>query len=111
MSFSELLADADAATLEHLAGSEVVVYRRGDGVRTTIQGIFEAKHQTVSMGVDGISGFAPTIFVRLSDLSSDPREDSDATFIVDGKRYSARDVQRDGRGFALVMLEFSEEDT
>jgi len=108
--FSELLSGADSATLEHLTGSEVVEYFDGDGAKTIIQALFEAKHQTVSLGEGGVSGYTPSLFLRLGDLSSDPREDTDALFIVDGVSYSARDVQRDGRGCALVLLELYEQE-
>lgn len=110
MSFSDLLSAADDATLEHLTGSEVVEYRDGEGTRTRIAAIFEAKHQTLSLGETGISAFAPSLFLRLSDLTSDPREDTRATFIVNGRHYAARDTQRDGQGCALVMLHLEDSD-
>lgn len=109
MSFSDLLADTDDATLTHLAGAEVVVYRDGAGNETTVRAIFEAKHQTSSLGESGISDCAPSLFLRLEDLPTNPREDLDALFLVDDRAYSARDVQRDGQGAALILLHLEEE--
>lgn len=105
MSFADLLASADSAVLDSLAGAETVEFRTGYGVYQTVQAIFEAKHQSVSLGEMGISAFAPSLFVRLSDLPSDPRDDDGCSFIVNGRHYSPRDVQRDGQGFALIKLE------
>lgn len=110
MSFSDLLAGADSAVLDSLPGSESVEYRTSYGARKTISAIFDAAHQPILMGEMQISASAPAVFVRLSDLLSNPRDDDGCSFIIDGRHYTPRDVKRDGQGMALVTLEQRETD-
>lgn len=102
MDFAAHLASADAAVVGHL-GAEVT-YTPGVGDAVPVTGIFDAAHEQVDAGQPGVTSSGPAVFLRLSDLPSDPETDTDATVTVDGVLYRPWEPAKDGQGGVLLRL-------
>ena len=104
MPFPDVLAAGDEALREILGGP--VTYAPGAGDPVEVVGIFTAPHTAVdpeSQG-GGISTVSPTVFLKLSDLPSNPEVDPAARVTVAGVTYSWHDSQPDGLGGILLLL-------
>lgn len=101
MSFSALLAAADRAALQHLGGP--VRYAPSAGAPVDVSGIFDAAYVRVDAGQAGVVSSGPAVFLRLSDLPTDPEED-EPTITVDGATFRVREPQKDGLGGVLLLL-------
>lgn len=104
MGFTDLMAVADRSVRQTLGGS--VTYTPGAGVAVVVDGIFTAPHTQIDAGEqgNGVSTVAPTVFLTLADLPSDPKTDTEGRVTVDGVAYSWHDVQPDGMGGVLLIL-------
>lgn len=100
----DLIALMDAQTILSLGGPESVVYRAGDGYRSTVSGIFDAAYQRPTTGEAGAVSSTPAFFCTLDQLSTDPETDIGATLEVDGVGYEIREPQKDGQGAVLMYL-------
>lgn len=104
MGFADLLAATDRVVLAQLQG-DPVTYTPLWGEAVVVPGVFSAAHHIVDVGTAGVVSSIPAVFVRLSDLPSDPdAEEGGPTVSVAGKNYSVREVQRDGEGGAMLLL-------
>jgi hypothetical protein len=100
--FSELLATVDRAVRKTLGGS--VTYSPTSGSPVTVDGVFDAAYVRVDLGQAGVSSSGPAVFLRLSDLPSDPSTDATATVTVSGVTYTVHEAQPDGLGGVLLQL-------
>jgi hypothetical protein len=100
--FAELLEMADAAQLERQGGA--VTYTSSEGEEVEVEGIFDKTHQHIDAGRTGVTSSGPVVYLRLSDLSSDPEEDGEATVTVAEVEYTIREVQKDGMGMVRLLL-------
>lgn len=101
MGFSALLASTDAAAV--LILGDVVRYTTGAGEAADVRGIFDSAYVQVEAGQAGVSSSGPAVFLLLSDLPSDPSDDS-PTVEVGSVEYEVREAQPDGQGGVLLLL-------
>lgn len=107
MGFADLMAAAWQTGGPALGTPGSITYTPGVGVAVVVDGIFTAPHTQVDGGEQGggVSTVAPTVFLTLDDLPSDPKTDSAAARVtVGGVTYRWHDVQPDGMGGALLLL-------
>ncbi len=102
MSFADLVAVVDRNTREILGGP--VTYTPSVGGAVVVNGIFDASYVRVDLGQIGVSSVGPAVFLRLSDLPSDPEVDTTATVTVGGVAYIPHEVQPDSLGGVLLLL-------
>lgn len=105
MTFTALLAQADARALETLG--EEVTYTPGAGSAVTATGIFDAQYQRLEVGTAGVSSRGPAVFMLLSDLPGNPVTDEEATVTARGVVYSVKEAQPDGQGGIVLLLQES----
>jgi hypothetical protein len=103
MSFAALLQSVDETTREKLG--EDVVYTPGVGDAETVRGIYDAAYTRVDAGNAGASSSTPAVFLRLSDLSSDPSDDTACRVTAGGTEYKVREAEPDGQGGVLLFLQ------
>jgi hypothetical protein len=101
MDFTAHLAQADSAVVARLGGP--VRYTSSGFTAVDVTGIFDAAYVLVDAGQAGVSSFGPAVFLRLSDLPSDPSED-DPRIEIDGVQYQVREAKPDGLGGVLLLL-------
>lgn len=101
MGFPELLAGVDKIVRTKLGG--LVTYAPSTGDPVTVNGVFDASYDMVSVGRAGVSGYAPAVFLTLSDLPSDPTIDTPA-ITVGSVEYKIREVKPDGLGGVWILL-------
>jgi hypothetical protein len=102
MAFSDLLLTADRAALAVLG--DPVTYTPGVGSAANVRGVFDAAYQRVDVGHAGVASVGPAVFLRVSDLPSDPSDDADATVTVRGTTYTVHEAQPDGLGGVRLLL-------
>lgn len=103
MDWASHVGRLNTACLQHLG--QAVTYTPGAGAAVQVQGIFDNAHVRQSGPVKlEIADTQPSVFVRLSDLPSDPEEDLDARFTIAGNTWRASEVRRDGQGGAVCLL-------
>lgn len=74
------------------------------GAASTIKGIFDAASTAIEVGLEvSISSTSPQFHCRTSDLTNGGKQRD--TFVIAGVTYKAKDVQPDGTGMTMVMLE------
>lgn len=98
-----LLTQVNAAVLASPLAQEVT-YTPGAGAAVVVRGIFDALFTRVDAGEVGVSSAGPAVFVRTTDLPSDPRVDLSARVTADGRQYTIREVQPDGQGGVVLLL-------
>ena len=83
-------------------GYEVTYTKATDG---KCNAIFDNDFVSVDVGENAppVSDQKPTLTVRLSDFDTPPAQDD--SLIVDGNSYTVLEVQPDGTGAALLILE------
>lgn len=101
--FASLVSRGDQAVQKHLGGA--VTYAPSAGQAVSVRGVFDEDYVLVESGNTGVSTSGPAVFLTLSDLPSDPQTDVNAVITVAGKSYKSREVQKDGIGGALLLLE------
>lgn len=101
MSFDALLATADRAALKHLGCA--VTYASSAGESTTVLGVFDAAYVKVDASQPGVSSCGPAVFLRLSDLPSNPSND-DPRLTIAGVSYRVHEAKPDGLGGVLLLL-------
>jgi hypothetical protein len=99
--FTDLLENADRAVRQVLGSA--ITYTPGVGSPVTVQGVFDAAYVRADAGQAGVSTASPAVFLRLSELPTDPREDS-PTVTVGGVDYSVHEVEPDGLGGVRLLL-------
>jgi hypothetical protein len=102
MGFSDLLQVGDQSVRELLG--ETVTYTPGAGSPVDISGVFDKAYQFVDAGQAGVSSSGPAVFLTLSDLTSDPDDDTSARVTVGTTVYRVRESQPDGLGGILLLL-------
>lgn len=102
MDFAAHLQRTDETTRDILGG--LVTYTPGVGTAEDVQGIFDANHVRVEAGEAGVTSAGPAVFLRLSELPSDPEVDGNARVTVGGTEYSPTSVEKDGQGGVLLRL-------
>lgn len=102
MAFTDLVERADIAVRGHLGST--VTYSPSVGAPVAVQGVFDAAYVRVDLGQIGVSSSGPAVFLRRSDLPSDPSEDPGATVTVNGIIYTIHEVQPDGEGGGVLLL-------
>ncbi len=101
MDWASHLAAADRAVLQQLGGP--VLYAPTVGEPVEVRGIFDAAYIKTDAGEAGMVSSGPAVFLRLSDLPSDP-EDDEPTITIGGVAYRVREPQKDGAGGVLLLL-------
>lgn len=107
MSWPALIEAADATVRAALG--EPVAYKPGVGVTVVVQAVFDESYFKAMPdgGENGISTAVPAVFLRLSELSSDPASDLNLEIRrppIAGKVYIAREVMPDGQGGVVILL-------
>lgn len=103
MTWPSLIEQMDRACLTHLGGVPVV-YSPEDGDPVTVTGIFDARYLRVDAGQAGVGSVAPAVFLRLSDLPTDP-DDDEPTITVEGVTYHVdAPPEKDGQGGVRLIL-------
>jgi hypothetical protein len=102
MVWPALLEMADRATLSAF-GDSTITYSPSAGSPVTVSGIFDATYVIVETGHADVASSGPAVFLRLSDLPSDPEQDTPIITISDAD-YSVREVKKDGQGSVLLLL-------
>lgn len=82
------------------------------GFPVDINGIFDASYQMIEMGQAGVASVAPVFICRSADLAALPMlkafagdmNDGD-TLQVSGQDYLVTDIQPDGTGMTVLILE------
>jgi hypothetical protein len=100
--FADLVAMGDRIVREHLG--DLITYAPSVGDPVSVRGIFDASHVLVDVGEIGVSSVGPAVFLRLSDLPSDPETDIAATVIVGAVTYVIREVKPDSLGGVHLLL-------
>lgn len=103
MDFAALLARTDEVALDTLG--EDVIYTPGAGAAAPVRGIFDAAYVKANAGHAGVSSAGPAVFLRLSELSSDPSDDGAARVTRAGVDYKVRESEPDGQGGVLLLLQ------
>jgi hypothetical protein len=100
--FPDLVAVADRAVQAHLGGT--VRYEPRFGGPVDVPGVFvEAYHRGDPGQGAGVVTTAPAVFLRLSDLPSDPETD-EPIITANGTRYRVREPVKDEMGGVLLHL-------
>lgn len=102
MAFTDLVERADLAVRGHLGGT--VTYSPSVGAPVEVAGVFDAAYVRVDLGQIGVSSSGPAVFLRRSDLPSDPELDAGATVTAKGTVYTIHEVQPDGEGGGVLLL-------
>lgn len=103
MSFEALLASADEVARRTLGGD--VIYTPGAGAAVTVRGVYDAAYVKVDVGHAGVSSSGPAVFLRLSELPSNPSDDAAAKVTRAGVDYKVRESEPDGQGGVLLLLQ------
>lgn len=82
-----------------------VTYTPGVGATVNVRGVFDALYVKVDAGNAGVSSSGPAVFLRLSDLPSDPSDDLSARVTVGVTEYKVREAQPDGMGGVHLLLQ------
>jgi hypothetical protein len=103
LAFTDLLEHADVSVRGLLGGT--VTYSPSVGAPVTVSAVFDAAHVRVDLGqISAASSVGPAVFVRLSDLPSDPETDTGARVTNAGVVYTIHEVKPDGLGGAHLLL-------
>jgi len=105
VAFPDLIAEANGAVLTLLGGP--VVYAAQYGAPVAVRGVFDATYVRSDPGQYGaaVESSGPAVFVRLTDLPSDPASDLDPTVTVGGVQYRVREARKDGMGGVVLLLQ------
>lgn len=101
MDFADHVAAADRAALHLLGGP--VSYAPSVGPPVDVVGIFDPTFVTASAGEAGVATYTPAVFLRLSDLPSDPAGE-EVRITVKGIEYRSWRAQKDGQGGVVILL-------
>ncbi len=109
MGFAADIAAANGTILDRLGS--YFEYAPRNGTPANVRGIFDAEFRRADATQPGVALVGPAVFVRLSDLPTDPVMGTpvdpvtdDPVVTVDGVAYRVREVQKDGQGGAVLHL-------
>ena len=100
-----MAVESDADRLQYIDSDEFAVsvtMSVGTIYETTITGIFDNDYFEVDAGQVGVSTSVPMITCRTTDISN-VLYSHKAT--ISGDDYKVRDIQKDGTGMSVVVLE------
>lgn len=104
MSFAELVARADRAAYASLGGEPVTYDPAGTPRAVVVTGLFDLQYSLAKGdGEAGVGVLGPAVFLRLSDLPSDPDLD-DPTLTIRGVVYRVIERMPDGIGGIVLTL-------
>ena len=106
MAWADLVASVDRAAMAHLGGVQVIYepQHAQDGGPVSVTGIFDEQYVLAKGGVDaGVESLGPAVFVRLSDLPTDPEHD-EPTIRIGEARYRVTERKPDGMGGVVLVL-------
>lgn len=110
MSFAELVAAVDRAAIAAFGDKDgngepvPVTYAPAVGSPASVTGIFSEQYVLAKGTADaGVEAIAPSVFLRLDDLPTDP-EDDEPTLTIRGVAYRVIERQPDGLGGILLGL-------
>lgn len=92
--------------MAHLGGVPVTYEPQyaQDGAPVTVTGLYDAQFVLAKGGADaGVESLGPAVFLRLSDLPTDPEVD-EPTITVGLSRYRVTERRPDGCGGVLLVL-------
>lgn len=104
MDFTAHIQRVDASVTGGPLGGPVT-YTPGVGAAVDVRGVFDALYVKVDAGNTGVSSSGPAVFLRLSDLPSDPSDDVAARVTVAGTQYKVREAEPDGIGGVHLLLQ------
>jgi len=104
MDFAAHIQRVDAVVMGGPTGGPVI-YTPGMGAAVNVRGVFDAIYVKVDAGNTGVSGSGPAVFLRLSDLPSDPSDDVSARVTVAAVEYKVREAEPDGMGGVRLLLQ------
>src|SRR5512145_1036130 len=109
MDFTTYIERVDAKVTGGPTGSPVI-YTPGVGAAVTVRGVFDALYVKVDAGNTGVSSSGPAVFLRLSDLPTDPSDDLGARVTLAAPHpqagtYKVREAQPDGMGGVHLLLQ------
>lgn len=103
MAFFDLIETMDRAVQAHLGGEEVQ-YAPQVGSPVVITGIFDERFVLAEeLDAVGVEANSKAVWVRLSDLPTDPDED-EPTITIRSVAYRVRQRRRDGQGGITLLL-------
>ena len=102
MSFADLVAKVDQVARVRLGAK--VTYTSGVGEAVEVDGIFDDAYDRLTMGEIGVSSRGPGVFLRSSELTSDPETDRGARVLANGVEYRIHEVQPDALGGVVLLL-------
>lgn len=101
MSFDDLVGVVDSVVLETLGTT--IGYASGAGATVQVRGIFDAAYVLVEANHTGVSSSGPAVYLRLSELPSNPSED-DPVITAGGVAYRVREAKPDSMGGVMLLL-------
>jgi hypothetical protein len=106
VAWEDTLRVLDRAVLGASLGGAVLYSASGDAASpaVAVRGVFDEVDGTAYVLDSGVTMSGPRVFVRLEDLGSDPATDPDPIITQGGRRFSVREVRKDGQGGALLVL-------
>lgn len=101
--FEALIEQVDLDVFANLGGAPIT-YTPDGGAPVVITGIFDARYVLAKGDAEsGVETLGPAVFVRLSDLPTDP-EDDDPTITISGVVYRVVERRPDGIGGIVLAL-------
>ena len=103
MTFAALIAQADRA-VQNALGGEVVTYTPAVGLPASVVGMFDSQFVLAKGDAHaGVESVAPAVFLRLSDLPTDPAID-DPILTIRSITYRVLERLPDDLGGVLLVL-------
>jgi len=102
--FKEMLDEDLGIMLDDEEFGTEVIFKPIIGNPKIINGIFDKEFISVEISEGpGIQDQAPTLSIRLSDFIVEPKQND--IFTINGIDYKVLEIQKDGTGFAIIILE------
>lgn len=105
MGFADLVTAVDRVA-QALLGGVAVTYAPEVGDPVEVTGLFDERYVLRSPGRAEAEAIAPSVFLRLEDLPTDPADD-DPTLVIGGTSYQVIERQPDGQGGIRLILQLA----